>query len=112
MGTSGWSTQQLAEFVAAVSAADNEASAATTAVERVAEALDAEVAAIVCDGQLIAAIGYPGGTGPIGELEAVQAGVEGSVLDVPGVGAASASAAPLEHPPGARLVIARGDRPV
>ena len=108
MGTSGWSTQQLAEFVAAVSAADNEASAATTAVERVAEALDAEVAAIVCDGQLIAAIGYPGGTGPIGELEAVQAGVEGSVLDVPGVGAASASAAPLEHPPGARLVIARG----
>ena len=108
MGTSGWSTQQLAEFVAAVSAADNEASAATTAVERVAEALDAEVAAIVCDGQLIAAIGYPGGTGPIGELEAVQAGVEGSVLDVPGVGAGSASAAPLEHPPGARLVIARG----
>jgi GAF domain-containing protein len=108
MGTSGWSTQQLAEFVAAVSAADNEASAATTAVERVAEALDAEVAAIVCDGQLIAAIGYPGGTGPIGELEAVKAGVEGSVLEVPGVGAGSASAAPLEHPPGARLVIARG----
>jgi signal transduction histidine kinase len=108
MGTSGWSTQQLAEFVAAVSAAENEVSAAATAVERVAEALDAEVAAIVCDGGLIAAIGYPGGTAPVGELEAVEPGVEGSALEVPGVGASSASAAPLEHPPGARLVVARG----
>jgi GAF domain-containing protein len=108
MGTSGWSTQQLAEFVAAVSAAENEASAAATAVERVAEALDAEVAAIVCDGELIAAIGYPGGIAPIGELEAVEPGVEGSAFEVPGFGTGSASAAPLEHPPGARLVVARG----
>jgi signal transduction histidine kinase len=107
MGTSGWSTQQLAEFVAAVSAAENEASAAAAAVERVAEALDAEVAAIVCDGQVVAAIGYPGGTAPIEELETVEPGVEGSALEVPGVGAGSASAAPLEHPPGARLVVAR-----
>ncbi len=108
MGTSGWSTQQLAEFVAAVSAAENEASAATRAVERAAEALDADVAAIVCEGQLIAAIGYPDGTAPIAELEAVEPGVEGSALEVPGVGASLASAAPLEHPPAARLVIARG----
>jgi GAF domain-containing protein len=108
MATSGWSAQQLAEFVAAVSAAENEASAAATAVERVAEALEAEVAAIVCDGRLIAAIGYPGETAPIGELEAVKPGVEGSGFEVPGAGAGSASAAPLEHPPGARLVIARG----
>ena len=85
MGTSGWSTQQLAEFVAAVSAAENEASAATRAVERAAEALDAAVAAIVCDGRLIASVGYPNGTAPIGELEAVKPGFEGSTLEVPGV---------------------------
>ena len=108
MGTSGWSTQQLAEFVAAVSAAENEASAATTAVERAAEALDAAVAAIVCDGRLIAAIGYPDGTAPIGELEAVKPGIEGSTLEVPGVGACSAAAAPRSSiRRGQRLVIAR-----
>ncbi len=107
MGTSGWSTQQLAEFVAAVSAAESEASAATRAVERAAEALDAAVAAIVCDGRLIASVGYPNGTAPIGELEAVKAGFEGSTLEVPGSGACPAAAAALEHPPGATLVIAR-----
>jgi GAF domain-containing protein len=101
MGTSGWSTQQLAEFVAAVAAAESEASAAITAVERAAEALDAAVAAIICDGRLIAAIGYPDGAGPVGELEAVEPGIEGSALGVPGVGECSAAAAPLEHPPGA-----------
>ena len=107
MGTSGWSTQQLAEFVAAVSAAESEASAATRAVERAAEALDAAVAAIVCDGRLIASVGYPNGTAPIGELEAVKPGFEGSTLEVPGSGACPAAAAALEHPPGATLVIAR-----
>jgi len=107
MGTSGWSTQQLAEFVAAVAAAESEASAAITAVERAAEALDAAVAAIICDGRLIAAIGYPDGAGPVGELEAVEPGIGGSSLEVPGAGECFAAAAPLEHPPGARLVIAR-----
>ena len=107
MGTSGWSTQQLAEFVAAVSAADSEAAAAIVAVERAAEALDADVAAIVADGELVAVIGYPNGAAPVAELEAVQPGLDQSFLDVPGVGACSAAAAPLEHPPGARLAIAR-----
>ena len=107
MSTTGWSTQQLAEFVAAVSTAESESAAATAAVDRVAEALDAVVAAIVCDGELIAAIGYPDGTAPRDELAAVTPGREGSSLDVPGVGACPAAAASLEHPAGARLVIAR-----
>ncbi len=107
MSTTGWSTQQLAEFVAAVSTAESESAAAIAAVDRAAEALDAVVAAIVCDGELVAAIGYPDGTAPCDELAAVQPGLEGSSLEVPGVGACSAAAASLEHPAGARLVIAR-----
>ena len=107
MSTTGWSTQQLAEFVAAVSTAESESAAAVAAVDRVAEALDAVVAAIVCDGELIAAIGYPDGTAPRDELAAVTPGREGSSLDVPGIGACPAAAASLEHPAGARLVIAR-----
>lgn len=107
MGTWGWSTQQLAEFVAAVSAVESEEAAAIVTVERAAEALDADMAAIVSDGELVAAIGCPDGTAPVDEIEAVRPGVDGSFLDVPGVGACSAAAAPLEHLPGARLAIAR-----
>jgi PAS domain S-box-containing protein len=107
MATSAWSTQQLAEFVAAVSGADSETSAAIAAVERAAEALDADVAAIVGDGELHAAIGYPAGTAPVHELEAVKPGLASSSLEVPGVGTCKAAAAALEHPPGATLVVAR-----
>jgi signal transduction histidine kinase len=107
MSTSAWSTQQLAEFVAAVSTAESESSAAIAAVERAAEALDADVAAIVCGGELVAAIGYPDGGAPVDELEAVKPGLARSSLEVPGVGRCAATAALLEHPPGATLVIGR-----
>jgi len=100
-----WSTQQLGEFLAAVSSKETEASAALAAVEGAAEALDAEVAAIVCDGALVAAVGYPEEATPVAELESVCAG--GSQLEVPGVGACPAVTVALEHPPGAVLIVAR-----
>jgi signal transduction histidine kinase len=102
-----WSTQQLAEFVAAVSAARSEATAALTAVERAAETLDADVAAIVGGGEVIASVGYPAGAAPVSDLEAVASGGAASYLDVPGVGRCAAACAPLDHPPGAKLVVAR-----
>ena len=107
MDASGWSTQQLAEFIAAVSAAEDEAAAALAVVERAAEALDAEVAAIVHHGRLVAAVGYAEGSAPVGELEQVRPGVAGGWLDVPGVGRCPAVAAALEHPSDAILVLAR-----
>jgi len=107
MDASGWSTQQLAEFIAAVSAAEDEAAAALAVVERAAEALDAEVAAIVHHGHLVAAVGYAEGSVPVGELEQVRPGVAGGWLDVPGVGRCPAVAASLEHPSDAILVLAR-----
>ncbi|MGH3783377.1 MAG: GAF domain-containing protein [Pseudonocardiaceae bacterium] len=106
MSASAWSTQQLAEFLAAVSSAGTEAAAAWATVERTAEDLDAEVAAIVCGGELLAAVGYPDSATPVAELAAVSPGVEGA-LTVPGLGVCSATAVRLEHPPGARLVVAR-----
>jgi len=105
--TSGWSTQQLGEFLAAVSAFGTAASAALGAVERAAEALDAEVAAIVGQGgEVIASVGYPAGRVPAGDLHAVAAGRRRE-LAVPGVGPCPAVAVPLDHPPGAALVVAR-----
>jgi signal transduction histidine kinase len=101
-----WSTQQLAEFLAVVSSAQTEASAAHAAVERAAESLDADVAAIVCDGDLVAAVGYPEGAVPVAELGAVQPDRAGCEIAVPGVGMCPATAVALEHPPGATLVVA------
>jgi signal transduction histidine kinase len=99
------STLQLAEFLAALSACESEASAALTAVERAAEALDAEVAAIVCCGEVVAAVGYAQGAVPAAELSSVSGG--GGELAVPGIGACPATAVALEHPPGGILVLAR-----
>lgn len=100
-------TLQLAEFLAAVSSAESEGSAARAAVERAAETLDAEVAAIVRDGELVAAVGYPDGAAPVAELAAVGPGETDCTIAVPGVGRCPATGVSLEHPPGAIFVVAR-----
>ena len=105
MPASVWSTQQLAEFLAAVSVCETEASAALTAVERAAEALDAEVAAIVSGGEVVAAVGYPEGAAPFAELMSVTEG--GGELAMPGRSTYPATRVGLEHPPGGSLVLAR-----
>ena len=109
MDTSAWSAQLLAEFIAAVSTAETEAGAARAAIEHAAEALDADVAAIVCGGELVAAVGYPEGRAPVAELEGVRPGAVDAWLEVPGVGPCAAAAAMLEYPPGATLVLARSE---
>jgi hypothetical protein len=105
MPASVWSTQQLAEFLAAVSVCETEASAALTAVERAAEALDAEVAAIVSGGEVVAAVGYPEGAAPFAELMSVTEG--GGELAMPGRSTYPATRVGLEHPPGGFLLLAR-----
>jgi signal transduction histidine kinase/uncharacterized protein len=77
------------------------------AVERAAEALDADVAAIAAGGEVVAVVGYPDGTARPDELDAVKPGLEKSILHLPGVGTYTATAASLDHPPGATLVVAR-----
>jgi signal transduction histidine kinase len=109
MDISAWSAQLIAEFIAAVSTAGTEAAAARATVEHAAEALDADVAAIVRGGELVAAVGYPEGRAPVAELQSVRPGVAGAWLEVPGVGPCAAAAATLEYPPGATLVLARAE---
>src|SRR5206468_7420305 len=57
-------------------------------------------------GEVIASVGYPAGRVPAGDLDAVAAGRRRE-LAVPGVGPCPAVAVPLDHPPGAALVVAR-----
>lgn len=109
MSASAWSAQQLAEFLAAVSSSESESAAALAAVERSAEALDAEVAALVAKDELVAAVGYPEGAVPVADLASVPPGTDDRKLVVPGVGACCAAAVSLEHPRGATLIVARSD---
>ncbi|MBW3668996.1 MAG: EAL domain-containing protein [Actinobacteria bacterium] len=107
MAPSGnWSAQQLAEFLAAVSALPNEAAAIAGAVERAAEAVEAEVAALLRDGEPVAAVGFPHDRVPVAELHEVVAGRRRQ-LDVPGVGPCSVLVIPMEGGVLGTLVLAR-----
>jgi signal transduction histidine kinase len=107
MDASGWSAQLLTEMITAVSAAGTEAAAARAAVEHAAVALDADAAAVVGGGAVLAAVGYPPGRAPVAELEALTPGAADAWLQVPGAGRCAAVAASLEYPPGAAMVLAR-----
>ena len=109
MDPSAWWTQQLAEFVASVSPCTTEAAAARAAVERAADVLDADVAAIMAGGELLAAVGYAEGAEPLDELKRIQPGAPESRLEVPGVGWCTVAAAGLAYPVGATLLLARRD---
>jgi diguanylate cyclase (GGDEF)-like protein len=102
-----WSAQQLTEFLALVSACDDEASASRVAVERAAEAIDAEAGAIVLDGEIVASIGFAAGDVPFAELAAV-ARRETDTICIPGVGSCPVLTASLDDDSDV-LVLARLD---
>ena len=100
-----FSTQQLVQFLTAISVCTDEAHAARVAAERVAEAFDAEVGAVVLP-TFVVAVGFPEGQG---EPDAIVAVAEGAApaLDVPGAGRCGALAAPLREASDGHLVVAR-----
>jgi diguanylate cyclase (GGDEF)-like protein len=110
-GVESWSTQQLTEFLALVSSFADAASATRGAVERAAEAVDAEVVALVRDGSVSAAVGFPEAGLPVVELVALAA--RGSSLRearLPGIGACRVASVALEGElPGQLLVARAGD---
>jgi diguanylate cyclase (GGDEF)-like protein len=82
----GWiQGQQLLELLAVVSSYPDEDSAIRGAAERAAQALEAEVAAVVFGDRVAASVGFPLGRVPEADLVAV-AKREQEKLEVPGVG--------------------------
>ena len=65
------------------------------AIERSAEALEAEVGAVVQDGELKASIGFPAGQAPAAEL-VEAATTDASEIDLPGLGRCAATVARLD----------------
>jgi diguanylate cyclase (GGDEF)-like protein len=101
-----WSTQQLVEFLAGLSACTDERSAVLNAVERVAEALDAEVAALIKIDRCVASTGFAVGEVPVDDLTAIARG-EARTITVPSVGACNAMIVALDDPDSGWLVVAR-----
>ena len=102
--------QQLLELLAVVSECSDEESAAQAAVERAAQALEAEVAAVVIDDEVTAAVGFPVGRVPHDDLVSV-AHRELDNVDVPGVGRCHALSADWGGGRPGHLVLARwGER--
>jgi diguanylate cyclase (GGDEF)-like protein len=103
--------QQLLELLAVVTSLSDEKSAVQGAVERAAQALEAEVAAVVFEDQVAAAVGFPIGTVPSADLLAV-ARRERDWLEVPGLDKCQAVAAAWGGTHPGHLIIARwGDEP-
>ncbi|HEX2699113.1 MAG TPA: EAL domain-containing protein [Acidimicrobiales bacterium] len=101
-----WSGQQLAEFLAAVSSFPDEAAAIAGGVERMAEAVEAEIGALVRSGRVVSSVGFPRGRVPEGDLCRLTTG-ELHALDVPGVGSCRAVSIELEEERSSFLVLAR-----
>ena len=101
-----WSGQQLAEFLAAVSSYSDEPAAIGRGVERAAEAVEAEVGAMVRGDRVIACVGFPSGRVPEDELRRAAAG-QIRTIHVPGAGACTVLSIPLDESPPSFLVLAR-----
>jgi diguanylate cyclase (GGDEF)-like protein len=105
-----WSTHQLTEYFAAVSTSPDEDATIRTAVERAVEALDAEIGAVVLDGEeeprgLVGVLALP--------LAALQPVFDGAPLvELPRVGEAHAAHAEIGSTIGGRLLVARLDEPL
>jgi diguanylate cyclase (GGDEF)-like protein len=105
----GWlQGQQLLELLAVISSYPDEESAVRGAAERAAQALEAEVAAVVFGDHVVASVGFPAGESPDDDLVAV-ARRELDKLTVPGVGDCSTVAARWGGTHPGSLVLARWD---
>ncbi len=101
-----WSTQQLVEFTAALPGCASPAVLFRRAVERAAEAVDADVAALVRDGQVLASIGFRADDAG-GGAQAVLAALGAGTLLVAGVGVCPVLSAAVGGEPAGQLVLAR-----
>src|SRR2546423_15541309 len=86
--------QQLVELLELVSSFPNEAAAAQGAVERAAQVLEAEIAAVVLDGHVVHSVGFAAGAIPYEQLVDIAHGRR-DILDVPRLGKCMTAVAEL-----------------
>lgn len=106
MAPSEWATQQLAEFLAVLTAAADERAAIADTLERLAESFDAEAGAFVQMEQVTCSIGWAAGYDNAAELRAVVAGNQ-AVIELPGVGPCHTVVLPVNREGTSAVVLAR-----
>src|SRR5579884_2654843 len=106
----GWSTQQLSEFLVAVAACRDQESAISGAIHWAAEALEAEVGAVVGEEGVLEAVGFPRGQVPAEALCATAAQPRGE-LELPRLGILHTIAVPIEGAVPGRLLLGRSGAP-
>src|SRR5436190_8316858 len=108
-----WGTQQLTEFLSAISSYQDGASATAGAIEHATEAVEAEVAACVRHREIAASVGFGVDGAPSEALVAIACG-EAHELEVDGLGTCPTVAMEIEDGAagtGGAMVLARhGDR--
>ena len=103
-----WLSHQLSEFLASVAAFPNELAAFDGGAGRLAEAVEAEVAAVIVEGEVVAVVGFRPGAVPVDDLLAVPGGA--STVSIDGLGQLNAFALDLDDDEReARLVLLRVD---
>jgi diguanylate cyclase (GGDEF)-like protein/PAS domain S-box-containing protein len=100
-----WSAHQLAEFLALVSSSPDPGSAVQVAIERAAETLEAEIAALVRGDSVQASVGFPAGQAPERQLVTAAAGT-GSV-SIPGLGPVQTTSVSLDEERSSWLLLGR-----
>src|SRR4051794_1723470 len=104
-----WAAQQLAEFLDDVARAEDAAEAARRGVERAAEAVSAECAALLRGGAIVASIGWPRFEIPERALHDLTRGVDAEIA-VPGFTATRAICVQLQDAD-AHLIVVRAGEP-
>jgi diguanylate cyclase (GGDEF)-like protein len=99
-----WSTAQLVEFLALLGQETDERAVMRAAVERVLEALDAEVGVLAGQDGVATAVGLGPDEGPIADLVATASAGTGTI-DLPRLGRCRTASATLDA--GCRIVVAR-----
>ncbi|WP_433604909.1 PAS domain S-box protein [Dactylosporangium sp. CA-139114] len=100
------STQSLAEFLAAVSAAPDAAAATQVAAERAARALQCEVGVVLGHDGVVSSVGFPAGQLPLADIVEVANGRR-ETIDVPGAGRCHTVVASLAGGSSGHLLVAR-----
>ncbi len=106
MTAPGWSTRQLAEFLEAISGVGDVDAARNAAVDRAAEALDADFAAVVDDSSILVSNGDGADGISAAALEAVRNG-RSKAIELPGSGRCVAVSIAIGGETESSLIVAR-----
>jgi diguanylate cyclase (GGDEF)-like protein len=105
-GASGWALEQLTAYLFGLARAGDPDAVVLEALDRAAEAMEAEVAALICDGSVVSSIGFANGEAPVDVVLQTVAGRH-TQADLPGVGPCHVSGASFESQGDYCLVVAR-----